>query len=384
MPGIPFVKNAATNRCITIYSMFSKDVYTILVINNKASNFPTKIEGIKKKGEFLNINYIYTTPTPFIPNNFWKRRFYKFIGRFNEYILIIKKGLKKEIDVMFFYPSGSFFDLMELLFYSLFSKLFGYKLISHYVEYRSSFDDRRKILLRINDKLYDYFAMFFVDGILPISEFLIQKIRKKRKKLPILKIPPIVDFNLFSNRIKNSSDNYFLFVGNTGYFNPIEIILNAFELVDDKNYFLFLILHGNKDKVISKINKHKKKELIKIYSDLDYSELIQYNINAKALLIPLFDVIKDKARFPNKISEYLASANPIITTNYGEITYYFKDGVNALVAENNDPIHFSKKMKFIINQPEKAVEIGKNGYETGLQYFDKNSYHKVLNEFILN
>ena len=47
--------------------------------------------------------------------------------------------------------------------------------------------------------------------------------------------------------------------------------------------------------------------------------------NATAHLIPLSNSIQDTARFPNKISEYLASAKPIITTDVGEIKHYFKD-----------------------------------------------------------
>ena len=384
MPGIPFSKNAAINRCLAIYVLFSKDDYHLLAINNKATHFRKNTAEIPKKGKFLNINYIYTTPTPFKPNKFFKRRYYKFLGRFNEYILLLKKGFRKEIDIMFFYPSGSFFDLFELFFYRSFSKLFDYKLISHYVEYRSSFDNRKNWLLRINDIAYDHFSMFFVDGIIPISEFLIEKIHQKRKKLPILKITPVVNFQLFSKKQRKSSEDFFLFVGNTGYFNPIDTILDSFEHVAPNSHFLYLVLHGNQDRVRRKIENHPKKDLIKIFSGLDYSELIQFNIDARALLIPLFDVVKDKARFPNKIAEYLASGNPVITTNYGEIVHYFKDEENALVAENNDPFIFSKKMEFIINYPERAIEIGKNGHQTGLKYFDNNSYQKSLIEFIKN
>ena len=382
MSGIPFVKSAAISRCLAIYSMFSEDEFNIFAISKRASEHPQKREEIKRKGTFSGIDYQYTTPTPFKPTSFLQRRVYKFKGRFNEYLLLLRKSFKKEIDILFFYPSGDVFDLLELMVYSFFSKVFGYKVVAHYVEFRSSFEDRKNLLLRMNDYLFDNFFMFFVDGAIPISEFLIDKIQSKRKKLPILKIPPIVNFNLFSKIEKTAGEDYFLYVGNSGHFKPIEIVLDAFEQVDNQSYYLYLILHRNSDQVLDKISKHSKKDLIKIFSDLEYSELIRYNINAKSLLIPLVDIIKDKARFPNKISEYLASSNPIITTNYGEIPYYFNDLDNALVAENDTSENFAKKLKFVIENPQEVEEIGKRGYETGLKFFNRNSHTEDLHDFV--
>lgn len=380
LSGFPY-GSAAVNRCLNIYSGLSGENFKIHIINYKAVHKPEIPVALSKRGVFRNITYEYTTPSPYKPDNFFKRRYYKFIGRTNEIYLILKLGINKKIDVMFYYPQGNLFDLMV---YRLFSKLFGFPLIAHYVEYRSSFDNRKKILLRVNDILFDKYFMFLVEGVLPISNFLINEIKKRRNNLPVLKILPVVDFNLFTKPKKNKKVNYFLYVGAIGYTKSLEIILDSFELINNNEYYLYLILHGGSNKEISvKIKNHPKKDLIKVFSNLKYSELIQYNIDANALLIPLSNNIKDIARFPNKISEYLASANPIITTNFGEIKYYFKDCINALVAEKNKPKYFSKKMDFVINHPEKAKEIGKNGYDTGLKYFDNSSYKVEIIDFVL-
>ena len=51
--------------------------------------------------------------------------------------------------------------------------------------------------------------------------------------------------------------------------------------------------------------------------------LINKYENANALLILLTNSIHGRAQFPHKISEYLASDNLTIITNYGIIRYYF-------------------------------------------------------------
>lgn len=104
--------------------------------------------------------------------------------------------------------------------------------------------------------------------------------------------------------------------------------------------------------------------------------------NACGLLIPLRPTVQDRARFPHKIGEYVASGNPVVTTNYGEITKYFKDGESALIARNYDIAEFSRKMEFIISNPEKAQEIGWKGKQVGLDNFDYKQYGHRIKEFI--
>ncbi len=379
--GVPFGKSAAINRCLGIYSILDKDEFNILAINNRAADYVENAIKVDRKGQYSNISYQYTTPTPYKPTTFFKRRLYNFLGRINEFFLLVKRGFKKEIDVMFFYPEG---DFLELIFYRFFSKLFGFPLISHYVEYRSSFENRKKGRLRINDALFDKYFMYFIDGAIPISEFLIDQIKTKKKKLPILKIPPLVDFKLFSKNKTNNTTKYFLYVGSTSYYKAIETILASFELIENNEYYLYLVIHGSgMEKLRDTLKKHPKNNLIKIYSGLEYSELVQYYNNAQALLIPLSNTIKDKARFPQKISEYLASKKPIITTDFGEIAYYFQDNINALVAKTDSASELSLKMKYIINNPKEAEIIGLNGYKTGLKSFDSNAYNESLKEFVM-
>lgn len=377
--GIPYVKSAAVNRCIAIYSVFSENTYNVLVINKRSLAKIDPTSKVEREGKHLNINFQFTSPKLFKPKKFVDRRLNNFFGLINEFKLIFKLGLKKDIHFMFFYPSGNFF---ELLYYRFFSKIFRFPLVAHYVEYRSKFEKRTKVWDKINDQLFDRYFIFFVDGVIPISEFLINKTNKHNKNLLTLKIPPLVDFNQF-RKDKNNLDKYFLYVGSIGYMKAIDLILESFELINNNTYYLFLVLNGKNEYILKKINKHRKSKLIRVFSNLDYSVLIRFYINAKSLLIPLSNSVQDKARFPQKISEYLASGNPIITTNFGEIRYYFKDGENALVASENTPFEIAGKMRFVIDNPIASKIIGRKGYNTGLKYFDNNSYGAELENFVL-
>ena len=104
--------------------------------------------------------------------------------------------------------------------------------------------------------------------------------------------------------------------------------------------------------------------MISNVSDKELSVLYK---NATGLLIPLRPNIQDEARFPHKFGEYLISGNPVITTNYGEVKYYFKDMVNALIAEIYDEKAFAEKMYYVITNPSECSIIGQNGKKVALE-----------------
>lgn len=376
--GVPLVKSAAVNRCIAIYSLFPEDRYNMLAINNRSSNFP-KDANIPSQGKFKNIHYYYTPRHTKKPAKFFGRRKNNFIGRLNEIKIIYNLSKKNMIDLIFYYPTGNFF---ELLLYRYFSKKNRIPLISHYVEYRSQIKSRKGIFLKINDLLFDNYFAYFVDGVIPISNYLINKIVDINPSLPFVKIPPITEFQNFKKSGEKISEKFFLFVGSSGYKDIIELILDSFKMVKDENTFLFLILSGDFHIIKKQIAKHERSSKIKVFSNLPYSEMVNIYMHAIALLIPLNKTIQDTARFPQKICEYLASSNPIITVDVGEIKYYFKDGENALVTKNCTALEISEKMNFVIENPKDSKIIGQNGNITGKKYFDSKNYVNKLILFV--
>lgn len=382
--GFPF-GSAAINKCLAVYEVLWGGDVDVLVINNRARHQKGLPIEINKKGKYKNIKYCYTTPTPFKPKKFIDKRYYNFIGRVKEFFLLVKLALKGEIDIMFFYPEANFF---ELLYYRVFSKLFRIPLVSHYVEYRTAFSNKRRLWIKINDSLFDKYFMRFVDGVLPISEYLIKHMKKSGYNKPYIKIPPLVDFEIIEKHIEQqSTKKYFLYNGSLGYSDAIDLILESFNLVNDDRFYLYMVLNGSLDdmKVFKeKLNMHPKKKRIKIFSKLEYKVLLELLYDAKALLVPLNDSIKDKARFPQKIAEYSATGNPIISTNYGEVKKYFKDEENALIADSFSSVLIAGKMNFVIKNASLSKIIGQKGYETGLKFFDANSYKVNLREFVLN
>jgi glycosyltransferase involved in cell wall biosynthesis len=176
-------------------------------------------------------------------------------------------------------------------------------------------------------------------------------------------------------------------VGTAAYMDAIQFITKSFDATFDSPYELHLVVNGSTQQmkeVQNCISSLKKSDRVKCFSNLKYPDLIQKYIDATALLIPLTDGITDRARFPQKISEYLASGNPIVTTNFGEVPYYFKDRENAFIASAYDVEEYASKLQYIIENPEESAAVGSRGKETGKKYFDYSSYASQIRKLITN
>lgn len=290
---------------------------------------------------------------------------------------ILKFNKIKKIDVIHVY-SGHYLDFV---FYHLISRIIGAKVIYQYVEYRKAFKPRG-LYHKINSFLCDTYGMKLFDGVLPISVFLENKTKEMNPFIPTLKIPPICDFSLFdNNNIKVQRNRpYLLFCASIGFLELIEFVVEShYSSLISKEYDLVLILSGDNNK----IERLKERfPFCDIKTQLPYNDLITYFKNAYALYIPLRPILSDIARFPNKVCEYIASGSVIITTDVGEMSYYFKDGINAIVADNFSHSSMINCLDKLYRKEYNYDMICKSSYELGIKHFNMNSYYENLDSFL--
>lgn len=224
---------------------------------------------------------------------------------------------------------------------------------------------------------------YFVDGILPISEFIIEKIQSFNK--PYLKLPALADFRRFEKIEPYIDKQYYLYCASAKYFRIVSWIIDSYlEYIRLGGTFqLKMILSGNKqdiDKVKNYINVYNLSDKCVILSGLSYELLQSLYKGAIGLLIPLDpNTLQDTARFPQKIAEYSASRRPIITTPIGEIKYYF-DNKSAILAEYTKKSYAEAMM---MAEQDSAYDnmIAENAYTIGKANFDISVIGKQLFNF---
>lgn len=65
---------------------------------------------------------------------------------------------------------------------------------------------------------------------------------------------------------------------------------------------------------------------------------------------------------PMKLFEYMACMRPVVTSGHGQMNEIIRDGEDGLLCENN-PQDILRKLLFLRDNPERAFEIGRRGWE---------------------
>ena len=369
--GFPSNRQASVNR----YSAIAKTMES-----NNEIIFINRIPIYNKEDLESNFDFkvIDATGTKYRPKSFFKRNFIKTFSPLAELFTIKRLNKESNVDWLNVYTDSFFLSIN----YYIISKLFGIKTILHYVEKRSDIETNN-LYKRANFYLLDKYSIKFFDKIIPISTVLDTYLKDKKVKVPTLVIPSICDFKFIESikYTKEKKEDFFLFCSSTAYEEVISFVIDSYLKINTNKVKLYLVLNGPLSEALSSRIKTNN-DSIELYKNLDYSDLISLYKNAKALLIPLRNTIQDKARFPQKICEYIASKGIVITTRIGDVSNYFENEKNTLIASQYSTADFSEKMEWVLLNESKLIDIKEESYRNGLNYFNTSSYNDVIAEFL--
>lgn len=260
----------------------------------------------------------------------------------------------------------------------------GYTRSSLFHEWHISFGNKTKKWYSeawLKDKTFGY----LLNGIFPIGHFL--KDRTIRFGKPVMLVPVMGEYNRKPKSYNNKKS--FTYCCGAAYLLRNRLVLDAFKmLISDKKFShitLVLVLIGKSNELDDvhnlAIDMGISDNMI-IKNQISQAELYDTFDSSIGLIIPLNpDNLQDIARFSQKIAEYVASKRPIITSNVGEIPYYFKDNESAKIVPFSVEGYFSG-MKTLAENHILADEIGAGGYVVGCEKFDYEKVGKKMKTFI--
>jgi len=230
------------------------------------------------------------------------------------------------------------------------------------------------------------------DGLLLMTNELKNLFISKRFNFNKIKIiPQTVDINRFANIAIRNENNAEIMVTYMGSLNNkkdgICTLINAISIVRSKypNIMLYVLGDGaDKEKFLIKIliNQLKLSNNITLLGLVDEKDTPTYLCNSKILISCRPFSTQAKYGFPTKVAEYLATGKPIITTAYGDLKNYLKDGVNAYIVENSDYKAFADKILEVLDNYDKAIEVGQKGKELAVNSFNPEKQTKMIIDFV--
>lgn len=375
---------ASTVRCQNYIKAFKEGGFDCKVIIPIPMRSYNEINYIERSGSFEGVPYTYMMGTNRRSKNWIVRQVVDVVG-YTKTLLYIMTHVKKE-DVVYAWVGGVvWFTMLGLC-----SKLKSCKSIMEINEipYGPRVMNWRLKLMR--DALYKL-AFPLYDGFFVISEEL-KKVanRYKAKDAKILKVPIIVDVSIAKKQFERN-DELYIFHSGTLYEQKDGVagMLEAFGKANNKlggilRYYLTGNLEKSRDRdiIIQVINKYHLSDKVKFLGYLTDEELHQFQQNATLMIINKYKTEQNRYCFSTKLGEYLSFSKPVILTNVGEAMAYMKDGVNAYVVEPHDVEGMADAIINIIQCPQKAADIGYNGYKTAFEIFNYKYQGIRMKQFI--
>lgn len=111
---------------------------------------------------------------------------------------------------------------------------------------------------------------------------------------------------------------------------------------------------------------------------LEKDDLIDILKAADVLVMPKVEHPYNAVASPIKVGEYLATANPFVSSNICDLDKFFIDGKNILLVEPNNPRLLSERILWVYNNKKEAMVIGEEGFKKAVEMFDYPCWTKTL------
>lgn len=281
-------------------------------------------------------------------------------------------------------------DPLLSLYYSAFGKIFNVLLVSERNEFPQSIIKNKRFFTLINSIfIYPWYYKLF-HGYTLISNELINHYKKYSSKTCVLrKLPMTVDFSRFNSIKKSSKYKYVFYAGSLNNDKDgVEFLIRAFMNIIEKIKDVDLLIAGDsgiKDLSMVKQLVHSyNSNRIKLLGLVDRKNMPEYMINSSVCVLPRPDSIQAKGGFPTKLGEYLASGNPVIVTDVGEIPTYLSDKEVFIISRKNIEHELIIALKNIFSDYQMALQKGIIGQRRAIELFSLESNIKIIQEFILS
>lgn len=330
--------------------------------------------------------YLYTTGTSYMRNNKVMRMIQNVQGLIGAVKYIIKIKRKEGILAILYYGIGN------SIFYSFFgfilSKIsraiyIGESTEEPFVYFKNSFSRE------LNKYIFWNYITELFDGIIVISRYLQKRfIFYVRKNIPVEIIPIMVDTEKYKV-LYDCHNNWVTYCGAFDHAEEIDLLLPSWAAVIKQYPDHKLIIIGDKtdkfmSKIYAKIDQLGIKESVVFTGFIPASDLPQFLVYSKVLLLPRFKGVFSLAGLPNKLGEYLASGRPVISTKVGDISCYVKDRKEAFLVEPGNIYKFGDVIKWVLENYSEAIKVGKEGQKVAQKYFNLENNCKKLFSFILD
>lgn len=198
-----------------------------------------------------------------------------------------------------------------------------------------------------------------------------------------------VDADRFGENKQRQKEDYIAYCGKVSlHKDGVDTLIKAYSIFHGKHPDVKLWIIGGFESQETEAQVRALSANLHLDKDIRYlgpvapGEMPALLCSAKILALARPDNIQAKYGFPTKLGEYLATGNPVVVTNVGEIGEFLKDGVNCRMAEPDNSQDFAEKLSWVMDHYDEALAMGEKGRALTLSAFSCIEQCKVALSFI--
>ena len=179
----------------------------------------------------------------------------------------------------------------------------------------------------------------------------------------------------------------FVFMGNIGIAQNLDLVIEAFDRVRDYNCKLHIVGDGTCLSQIKKLVSEKNlQEKVVFYGRRPVEEMEKFYELADACLVTLSAENKTGLTLPAKVQGYMAAGKPIIGMIDGSAQKVIREANCGLCVDAGDVDGLAEAMEAFSREPERYADFGQNGREYFMKHFCKKDVvekiEKVLTDLV--
>lgn len=161
------------------------------------------------------------------------------------------------------------------------------------------------------------------------------------------------------------------------YMESFNFLLDAFERVIKEIPEAKFMIIGRVE--FEKALRNKLAESIIMAGEQPYDKIPAFLSVADVLVLPMEDSAIERARFPIRLGDYLASGRPVVSNAVGEVKSMLENNKCGLTSPPNDAEAFAENIVKVINDKELQETLGKRARKAA----EENSWAKVAEKLDL-
>lgn len=336
------------------------------------------------RGLLDGVHFEYTTGTPVFPKvppmAAWGRARSK--GVLAQRLWAMKRAGR--LDAVFFYGSS----LEQWAWLRSIAWALRVPVALSVVEWRAEFDNPDRVELA-HDRAFAQ-SIALADGVVAISRYIENKVALIAPQRPSTRIPILCDASEWQGVVPARRNKpYVALCADFNAYGPDAVFaIDALAQVPEAEVELLLLGRATpeaRQRIEAAAARYPKvfgpRCTVTLRTDyVPHDELRSLYAGAAALLAPLHDDARSKARFPSKLGDYLLSGRPVVSCAIGEVATHLKDGETAFLSEDSPP-SFATSLEQALMSPQKE-QVGLRGQTFAREEFDFVRQGRNLRTFL--